>query len=185
MITPLEIQNKEFKRNFRGYNTKSVDGFLDEIIEDYEKVYKENIELKDKVNMLADQIRQYNTLEETLKSTLIVAQSTADEVTTSARKKAELIIEDAEANGRELKYKAKEDVRSIKDEYENLKKEIYIFKTRYKSFIEAQLLSLEDFYQEMDKNEKESNFHNNNEEDINEILQVEKKIDDIHDLGAQ
>lgn len=190
MITPLEIENKEFKRTFRGYNIKSVDIFLDEIIDDYEKTYKENIELKDKVNMLADQIRQYNTLEETLKSTLIVAQTTADEVTTSARKKAELIIEDAEANGREIKYRAKEDVRKIKDEYEGLKKEIYIFKSRYRSFIQAQLLSLEDFYEEVDKSEKESNFYNDNDiEDDNKELnnekdQVEKSIE-INDLGAQ
>ena len=185
MITPLEIQNKDFKRNFRGYNTKLVDSFLDEIIEDYERLYKENIELKDKVNMLADQIRQYNTLEETLKNTLIVAQSTADEVTTTARKKAENIIEEAEANGRETKYKAREDVRKIRDEYENIKREIYISKTRYKSFIEAQLLSLEDFYQEIDKCDKDSNFYNDKKKDNEEEYGVEKESNDIHDLGAQ
>lgn len=155
MITPLEIENKEFKRNFRGYNMKSVDVFLDGIIEDYEKTYKENIELKDKVNMLAEQIRHYNTLEETLKSTLIVAQTTADEVTTSARKKAEIIIEDAEASGREIKQRAKEDVKNIKNEYDSLKREIYIFKSRYKSFIQAQLLSLDDFYGEIEGSDVE------------------------------
>lgn len=157
MITPLEIQNKEFKRTFRGYHAKNVDEFLDEIIEDYERIYKENIELKDKVNMLADQIRQYNTLEETLKNTLIVAQTTADEVTSSARQKAENIIEDAEIQGQKLIELAREDVRSIKNEYDNLKKEIFIFKTRYQSFIEAQLIALEEFYNEIEKNEKREN----------------------------
>lgn len=157
MITPLEIQNKEFKRTFRGYHAKNVDEFLDEIIEDYERIYKENIELKDKVNMLADQIRQYNTLEETLKNTLIVAQTTADEVTSSARQKAENIIEDAEIQGQKLIELAREDVRSIKNEYDNLKKEIFIFKTRYQSFIEAQLIALEEFYDEIEKNEKREN----------------------------
>ena len=81
MITPLDIQNKEFKKSFRGYKESEVDQFLDEIIEDYEKLYKENIELKDKILILTEQIKQYNNLEETLKDTLIVAQSTADEVT--------------------------------------------------------------------------------------------------------
>lgn len=168
MITPLDIQNKEFKKSFRGYNSREVDGFLDEVIEDYENLYKENIELKDKVNMLADQIRQYNTLEETLKNTLIVAQSTADEVTTVARKKAENIIEDAEANGREIKSKAKDDVENIKEEYENLKKEIFMFKTRYKSFIQAQLISLEDFYQKIEDNEETNLYDENSEEENNE-----------------
>ena len=40
MVTPLDIQNKEFKRSFRGYNAKSVDIFLDEITQDYERIYK-------------------------------------------------------------------------------------------------------------------------------------------------
>ena len=56
MITPLDIQNKVFKKGIRGYNAKSVDIFLDEVIEDYEKIYKENIEFKDKINMLSDQL---------------------------------------------------------------------------------------------------------------------------------
>lgn len=150
LITPLEIQKKEFKKSLFGYNTKGVDGFLDEILEDYEIMYKDNIELKDKVNMLADQIRQYNTLEETLKNTLIVAQTTADEVTGSARHKAENIIEDAEIKGQKIIDTAREEVQDIKKEYDDLKKEIFIFKTRYKSFIEAQLLSLDDFYQEIE-----------------------------------
>ena len=58
MITPLDIQNKEFKKSFRGYKESEVDQFLDEIIEDYEKLYKENIELKDKILILTDQIKQ-------------------------------------------------------------------------------------------------------------------------------
>ena len=87
MITPLDIQNKQFKRAFRGYKEGEVDEFLDEIIIDYEKIYKENIELKDKILMLSEQIKYYKNLEETLKDTLVVAQNTADEVTLAARQK--------------------------------------------------------------------------------------------------
>ncbi|TJX16154.1 DivIVA domain-containing protein [Tissierella creatinini] len=151
MITPLDIQNKNFKRNFRGYNAKSVDIFLDEITIDYEKIYKENIELKDKTKLLSDQIKQYSTMEETLKKTLIMAQTTADEVASAARQKAENIIRDAELEGKKHIEKAHEDVRDIKREYDYLKKEIFIFKTRYESFIQAQLLSMDDFYKDMER----------------------------------
>ncbi len=176
LITPLDIQNKEFKKSFKGYNIRSVDEFLDEIIEDYEKVYKENIELKDRVNMLADQIRQYNTLEETLKNTLIVAQTTADEITSSARQKSENIIEDAEIQRQRLLNLAREEVRSIKNEYESFKKEIFIFKTRYKSFIEAQLMSIEEFYEDIGRKEVKL------EEDGE--IETEEDVDNIDDLGA-
>lgn len=171
MITPLEIQKKEFKKSLFGYSPKLVESFLDEILVDYENMYKENIELKDKVNMLADQIRQYNTLEETLKNTLIVAQTTADEVTSSARQKAENIIEEAEMKGQRLIDKAKDDVRNIKMEYDNLKKEIFIFKTRYQSFIEAQLLSLQEFYEQIENNQ-------------DKIIGDKTQTIDTEDLGA-
>lgn len=173
MITPLDIQNKEFKKTIRGYNAKAVDMFLDEIIDDYEKFYKENIELKDKISMLSDQINHYKAMEETLKSTLIVAQTTSEDVVLAARQKSDGIIEDAEITAKKMIEQAREDVRNIKQEYEYLKKEIFVFKTRYRSFIEAQLLSLDDFYKEVELVRKEGSKENENSE-----------VEELTNLGA-
>lgn len=181
MITPLDIQNKEFKKTLNGYRTREVDEFLDNINDDYERLYRENIELKDKIGMLTDQIRQYNNLEETLKSTLVMAQSTADDVTTSARKKAELIIEDAELRAKNVKDKAADDVRDMNREYNNLKKEIFIFKTRYQSFIQAQLISLEDFY----KDYEENNSQNDMVIDEELLKDEDIDIDDVADTDME
>ncbi|MDX9917044.1 MAG: DivIVA domain-containing protein [Gudongella sp.] len=145
MITPLDIQNKTFNRSFRGFSPKAVNNFLNEIIDEYEKMYKENIELKDKVNLLKDQIRQYNTMEETLKNTLIVAQKTAEEVALNARHKADVITGNAEDEGRKIISNAKEEVRHIKEEYEQLMKDIYIFKNRHRAFLQAELLTLDKY----------------------------------------
>lgn len=189
MITPLDIQNKEFKRSFfRGYKESEVDQFLDEIIDDYENLYKENIELKDKILILNEQIKQYNNLEKVLKDTLVVAQSTADEVTGAARQKAEAIIEDAEVKSKKLIDAANDDVRNIRKEYEYLKKEIFIFKTRYKSFIEAQLITLDEFYSKIEENDinignqksMEDYIFESDEENIeSEGIKMEEEIDDL------
>lgn len=184
MITPLDIENKEFKKVFRGYDIASVETYLDDILEEYERIYKQNTELKDKVEILSDHLRQYNTMEDTLKSTLIVAQTTAEEVTVAARHKGENIIDDAQLKAKDIINNAHKEVEDIKVEYETLRKEIYIFKTRYKSFIESQLLSLEDFYDDIDKNEKKKTedkvaLEENELEKIEEI----EDIEDIH-LGA-
>lgn len=177
MITPLDIQNKEFKRSFRGYSPKEVDIFLDNINNDYEKLYRENIELKDKISMLTDQIRQYNNLEETLKSTLVLAQSTADDVTGSARKKAELVIEEAELHAQGLIRNAMEEVKDINMEYDSLHREMFLFKTKYKSFMQAQLMSLEEFYKDQESEKKDKNL---------EEIKNENEDDDVDtdDLGA-
>ncbi len=150
MLTPLDIQNKEFGKAFRGYKETEVDSFLDEIIIDYERIYKENLELKDKLVILSERLKQYNDLEETLKETLVVAQNTADEVTSTARQKSKLIIEEAENEARKIAKEAYEEVRDIEEQYGFLKKEIFIFKTRFKSFMESQLIALDDYYDEME-----------------------------------
>ena len=46
MLTPLDIENKRFPTKFKGYDDAEVDAFLDEITIDYEKLYKENAELR-------------------------------------------------------------------------------------------------------------------------------------------
>ena len=160
MITPLDIQNKEFKKALFGYDIVSIETYLDEVLEEYERIYKENTELKDRVEMLSDQIRQYNSMEETLKSTLIVAQTTAEQVALAARQKGDNIIKDAQLKAGEIINDAHKDVENIKVEYENLSKDIFIFKSRYKSFMESQLLSLEDFYSNVDREQGEKDFDN-------------------------
>lgn len=184
MLTPLDIQNKEFKKTLRGYDVKAVDIFLDEVIEDYEKVYKENIELKDKVNLFSDQIRHYNTLEETLKNTLIVAQTTSEEVISAARAKSQNITDEAEISGDRIIELAKERVRGIKQEYEYLRKEMFSFKTRYQSFIEAQLISLDKFHKEIEEKTIENSYKEEFNKTIDEKMDEEisqEEFQSLHD----
>lgn len=155
MLTPLDIQNKEFKKGVRGYKEVEVDAFLDEIIIDYEKIYKENIELKDKIAMLSDQLKQYNKIEETLQNTLVMAQSTAEEVKINANKKAELIIEEAEDKSRNIIEEARNEALKIRKEYEALKKDMLVFKTRFKTLLQSQLDALNEHYKDLEINIKE------------------------------
>ena len=49
MLTPIEIHNTQHKQG-RGYSKKEMDAFLEQIASDYEELYKENIELKEKID---------------------------------------------------------------------------------------------------------------------------------------
>ncbi|SNR91116.1 cell division initiation protein [Anaerovirgula multivorans] len=149
MLTPLDIQNKEFKKGFRGYKEDEVDEFLDEIMVHYEKLFKESSELKDKVEKAHQQVEQYKNLEETLKNTLVVAQNTAEEVKSSASKKSQLIIEEAEMKAKEIINKADRDVQGIRSEYDEIKRQMEIFKTRYKTLLQSQLETLMEPKEEM------------------------------------
>lgn len=149
MITPLEIQNKEFKKSIRGYRENEVDEFLDLIMIDYEKIYKENIELKDKITLLNEQISKYRNLEKTLNDTLVVAQSTAEEVKSNAHRKAELIIQQSEIDAQQIIDAANKKVMEIKREYEEIKKQVHIFQIKFRTLLESQLEAVVNICEEM------------------------------------
>ena len=86
MITPLDIENKKFsKQMMNGYSVEEVDDFLDELAVDYAKVYRELTEVKNKVEELENNLTRYKTIEGTLQNTLLMAQSTAEEVKNVAK----------------------------------------------------------------------------------------------------
>lgn len=120
MITPLDIESKEFKKTPYGYSAKEVDEFLSLVLESYEKVYKEKIELEDKISLLNEGLQYYKTMEETLKNTLVVAERTAEETKSMAHKAAEQIEKEAEFRAQELINEAKKEVYAIHQKLESL-----------------------------------------------------------------
>ena len=96
MITPLDIENKKFsKQMMNGYNVEDVDDFLDELVVDYEKNYNELAEANDKIEKLTKDLEQYKNLEKTLQNTLVMAQTTAEEVKIAAKQQADQLIVEA------------------------------------------------------------------------------------------
>jgi cell division initiation protein len=142
MITPMDIRNKEFKKGFKGYKEDEVDEFLDKVIADYERIYRENGELKDRVSIDNERIESYNSMEKTLQNTLVIAQTTAEDIVANSRKKAELIIRESEEQARKIVEDANSSVIKINRDYEELKKEVQVFKTRFKTLLQSELEAL-------------------------------------------
>ena len=139
MITPLEIQNKRFSKKMRGYDENEVDEFLDRLTEDYEALYRENATLKDKVQILEDKMKHYTDMEASLQNALVIAQAAAEESTKNAQEKCSLMIKQAEEEARRIIERANEKIMDIENQYQEAKKQMYIFRTRFKTLLEAQL----------------------------------------------
>ncbi|MBR3325052.1 MAG: DivIVA domain-containing protein [Clostridia bacterium] len=140
MITPLEIENKKFsKKNFNGYNPEEVDDFLDELVRDYEVLYRKATESQDQIEDLSEKIEHYNNIQETLQSTLIMAQTAAEEVKAAAQKQAEQIIKRAENQAKEATMGIDQDLKLKKKELEKIKKEFDVYKAKMESLLISQL----------------------------------------------
>lgn len=140
MLTPLEIENKKFsKQMVNGYNVDEVDEFLDLLTADYEKLYKENAGAREKIEQLNEDISHYRTIESTLQSTLMMAQSTAEEVKNVARQQAEQIISDAQSNARGEMFNIEQEIALKKKELEDAEKQFDIYKAKMESLLISQL----------------------------------------------
>ncbi len=139
MLTPLEIDKKQFKKVPFGYETKEVDKFIAKILLEYEGLYKENIELNDKISVLNDGISYYKTLERTLQDTLISAEKSANEVKNAAYKNADLIEKEAEIRAKQILADAKNKLYQINQQVTDLYKQYNNSKIKMTQFFNSQL----------------------------------------------
>ena len=151
MLTPMDIQNKDFKRaTIRGYREDEVEEFLDRVAADYERLYRENEKLKEQANLNEKEIAQFRRLEKNLQDTLMVAQKTAEEVISSAKKNAEEmkknalnecqnIREQAQIDARRHMNEANNKLRNINAEYDQILREKNAFLVKIRAALETEL----------------------------------------------
>ncbi len=155
MLTPMDIHNREFKRSFRGYNEDEIDDFLDQIVNDYEKLCRDNETLRENLERSKKDLTQYKQLEKNLQDTLLVAQKTADEVTTAAKKNAEELKlntqqecenlrRQTELAAKEKMNEAEKKVRDIVAEYDRLVREKRQTLAKWRFSLQSELALLDE-----------------------------------------
>ena len=151
-LTPMDISNKEFKKGFRGYDVEEVDEFMNEIIDNYEEIYKENSKLKESLSRVNEKLEHYIKIENTIQNTLLLAQNAAEQARESSQKEAELILKDANESAKRILDKAHNDVVSINDEYEKVKQEFIKFRAKFRNFMNAQTETFDELEKDLTKN---------------------------------
>lgn len=145
MLTPLDIENKKFsKQMMSGYSVDEVDEFLDEITADYEKLYKESADAKNKIEDMQEDMAKYKNIENTLNNTLIMAQTAADDVKNLAKQQAEAILNEAQANAKQAVAELEQDIVMKQKELEELQKQFDVYKAKMESLLISQLELLKD-----------------------------------------
>ena len=165
MITPLDIQKKEFRKAMRGYREEEVDAFLDQVIQDYEALFRENQDLKEKLALADQNMTRYRDIEEVLKNTMIMAQKSADDlkqnseketslrldqarieadqITREAEQEAMAIIQEAESKASGIVTGAEQKAKLVYEEYYQMERDSRLFRLRFRSLLEAQIKLLD------------------------------------------
>lgn len=144
MLKPVDIQNKEFEKKLKGYDCDAVDDFLDLVIQDYDKLCKENMALKDKVQLLTQSVDHYKEIEETIQRSLEVAQQSASDIKTNANMEAEAIINRAKLDATRLARQIDDEHIKKHQEMLKIKQEVDTYRARIKTVCENLIKTIDE-----------------------------------------
>lgn len=152
MLTPIDVQAKIFKSGM-GYSKADVDSFLTNLYADYGTLYKENMELKDKTNLLNESLNRYKDIEKSLQKALVLAETTSEETIASAKTNAAVIEQEARVKAEAIVADAKQELENIRSMTVELVQKYESYKSQYKALASAQmeLLSSDAFNIELTK----------------------------------
>ncbi|MEG1585004.1 MAG: DivIVA domain-containing protein, partial [Anaerovorax sp.] len=139
MITPLDIQNKEFPKGVRGYKEEEVDGFLDLVTMDMERLITENAKLREDSIRLETELQKYKGSEDSVLETLEAAKALMGDISASAEKRAEILLKNAELDAELIQREARESVERLTEESISLRNRFTAFQSKYKSMLESEL----------------------------------------------
>lgn len=94
-ITSVEIKEHEFDRSFRGYNVDEVNGFLDDLGREWDKMLNEIQLLKMQLEVSEKNLAKFQGLEATLLNTLKSSEETSKQKIVEAEGEAAVIINDS------------------------------------------------------------------------------------------
>jgi cell division initiation protein len=136
-ITPLDIQQREFKVALRGYDRSEVEAFLRSVSKTVEELVKENAGLKERVEALGTQVNDLGKKEAALNELLVTTQAMSETLKQTARREADLILKEAELKSEELLKRAQTEYEGLQREILALQKQRIVALEKLRSFLQS------------------------------------------------
>lgn len=144
-ITPIEVQQMEFRVRLRGYDRDEVDRFLEDLAKTLEGQNRDNADLRDKLAVVERKLAELKQSEATLSKTMVSVQAMSDDLKQAAQRDAQLIIKEAELRASELVREARTELASTHREIMELRKQRMLVIERLRSTLQtfARVLDVE------------------------------------------
>ncbi|MBR4341610.1 MAG: DivIVA domain-containing protein [Lachnospiraceae bacterium] len=191
MLTPVEMQGKSFKSGGLGYDKKDVDGFMREVNKNYEMIYRENMELKDRISVLNEGIQYYKSIEKTLQKALVLAEKTAETTKEEANKEAKRIENEAKMKANHLLADARNELENVHNKTIALLQQYEKYKAQFKNLARAQIETLESdafsinvakldaFLPDSSSDEAKKKVKADRDEDMHELIADDDRLNSI------
>ena len=130
MLTLQQIRDVVFEKKMSGYKMSEVDDFIDACAETVQELTAERDELNRKLELLAERLLEYKNQEDSIHTTLLGAQRSADAIVREANHKAELILRDARIKAENIEEAAEAAIVAQQEELRRLEREVSNFRKR-------------------------------------------------------
>jgi cell division initiation protein len=143
-LTPLDIQQQEFRTRFRGFDVREVDTFLERIADAFESLQRENNHLREEIKRLQMENQAHREREESFKRAMLNSQKVLEQMKQNARKSAELVVAEAEVKAEKLLSRAQNRLSQLHEDIAELKRQRSQIEVQIRSVIEghAKLLDI-------------------------------------------
>ena len=142
-LTPLDIQQQQFKTRFRGFDVREVDGFLEQMSGAFEKALSENERLHEEIRRLKLESQGYKEREETFKRAMLNSQKVLEQMKKNAQKSAELVVAEAEVKAEKILNRAQNRLAQLHEDIAELKRQRMQIEVQIRSIIEGHAKLLE------------------------------------------
>ena len=136
-LTPLDIQQQQFRTALMGFDKKEVDTFLDLLANDVEELVRENNALKDELRKRDTDLNEFRERERTLKDTMLTATQITEDIKQNARKEAEIVIAQAEHQAEQIIQNAHTRLVRIMEDMDELRRQKAQFEASLRSMIQT------------------------------------------------
>jgi cell division initiation protein len=154
-ITPLDIQQQQFKTRFRGFDVREVDTFLEQMAEAFESLLSKNEKLREEIQKLELESQGYKEREETFKRAMLNSQKVLEQMKQNARKSAELVVAEAEVKAEKMLNRAQNRLAQLHEDITELKRQRMQIEVQIRSIIESHTKLLEIGTEELKTKEEE------------------------------
>lgn len=154
--TPVDIRQMTFSTGFRGYAPNEVDAFLENLATEIEEVFKENADLRERIEDQVKAIAELKRTEGALTNTLLMAQKAIEEMKRTAQKEGDLIIRQAEMRAEEITRSAMKEVGQVQGEILNLRRQRDFFVEKIRSLMQNLEKTLQWEDEKADQKEEEA-----------------------------
>jgi len=120
-LMPEDIQSKQFHVRFRGFDVEEVDGFLEQVAENFLMLLEENRTAKAKIEAMTQELENFRQDESSFKSAILSAQKVGDEMKRKSRSDANRMLALATAEVTQLKDKANSEIAALEERVEQLR----------------------------------------------------------------